>query len=144
MSLPFLIHLDTLFARTRSGHHGGMGLSPRISAQQILEFARDREVTLAVPDLHGAAALTRHLGEVLGQAGRPVVFLGDYVDCRESGQDYSSMETIELLLSFRAQHPDWVFLRGNHELMLLEDLDRPEGDERVYELEAGPMSALVE
>ena len=70
---------------------------------------------LAVGDIHGCLApLERLLGEVCPRAEDRVVFLGDYID---RGPD--SAGVVELLLSFAAKHPQTIFLRGNHEQMLL-------------------------
>lgn len=97
----------------------------RVSSEKIIEFIQGRRLTLAVPDIHGAVELLRHVEQVLLRCERPVVFLGDYVDCRHEGSDYSSIQTIEHLCGLKSRHPDWVFLVGNHEQMLLQTLAEP-------------------
>ena len=73
----------------------------------------------AVGDIHGRKAevevLLAHLeqGEKLGKDDI-VIFIGDYVD---RGQE--SREVVDLLIRFKARHPHTIFLRGNHEDMLL-------------------------
>ncbi len=75
----------------------------------------------AIGDLHGCAAelevLLAHLG---AGADDTVIFLGDYVD---RGPDVRSL--IERLIRLRTEHPQAVFLRGNHEDMLLAYLGLP-------------------
>ncbi len=70
---------------------------------------------IAVGDIHGQS---RQLVELIAQI-RPCdddlfVFLGDYID---RGAD--SPQVIDLLLAFQRQYPRSMFLRGNHEQMLL-------------------------
>jgi serine/threonine protein phosphatase 1 len=48
----------------------------------------------------------------------PAVFLGDYVD-----RGWNSAKTVDALIAAQSAHPDWVFLKGNHELMNEEILD---------------------
>lgn len=71
---------------------------------------------IAIGDIHGC---TRQLQTLLARLPlRPedvVVFLGDYVD---RGPDTPG--TIETLRAFARQHPRCVFLRGNHDAMLLD------------------------
>lgn len=72
----------------------------------------------AIGDIHGCRGL---LDALLGQLrltpGDRMVFLGDYVD---RGPD--SRGVIERLLQLRQAYPETVFLRGNHEQMLLDTL----------------------
>lgn len=76
--------------------------------------------TLAIGDVHGCCgALTSLLGAVLPRAGDLVVFLGDYID---RGPD--SRGVIDLLLRLQTECAT-VFLRGNHEAMILQARDDP-------------------
>lgn len=43
------------------------------------------------------------------------IFLGDYVD-----RGPSALETLRILIEAKENHPDWIFLRGNHYQMLLD------------------------
>jgi serine/threonine protein phosphatase 1 len=73
---------------------------------------------IAFGDIHGcyhAAEAAVRLAEKL-KAG--AVFLGDYIDRGPSG-----MKTILALIKARRAHPDWIFLRGNHEQMLMDLID---------------------
>lgn len=75
---------------------------------------------IAIGDVHGCSAsleaLVRKLdpGEL---ARRRIVFVGDYID---RGPD--SRGVVDFLLEFREDH-DCVFLRGNHEQMLLQGIE---------------------
>jgi len=82
----------------------------------------------AIGDVHGRADL---LGRLLVQirhdaaAADPdtaatLIFLGDYVD-----RGFQSREVIDLLLSDACGALETVFLRGNHELAMLEFLNDP-------------------
>jgi serine/threonine protein phosphatase 1 len=73
----------------------------------------------AVGDVHGCARTLAALLDRIGP-GRDdtVVFVGDYVD---RGPD--SRGTIDHLIAL-ASHTDAVFLRGNHEALLLSSYDR--------------------
>lgn len=73
---------------------------------------------LAVGDIHGCR---RQLAELLDRvgptAGDRLVFLGDYVD---RGPD--SAGVVDDLIALRERFPETIFLRGNHEQMLLDVL----------------------
>src|SRR5579862_7140904 len=70
---------------------------------------------LAVGDIHGCdTALSMLLDAVQLRAGDVLVFLGDYID-RGPG----SRQVIEKLLSLESVCSP-VFLRGNHEVMILD------------------------
>jgi serine/threonine protein phosphatase 1 len=70
--------------------------------------------TLAIGDIHGCnTALTRLLREVKPTAGDQLVFAGDYIDGGPS-----SRQVIETLLELKKTCSP-VFLRGNHEVMIL-------------------------
>ena len=75
----------------------------------------------AIGDIHGKQRMLAHalayLRQNLGDGDR-AVFLGDYID---RGED--SRSVLEELLAFRDDYPDTIFLRGNHEQMLLDALD---------------------
>lgn len=72
----------------------------------------------AIGDIHGCdEKLARALEYLKGRA-RPdetVVFLGDYID---RGKD--SRRVIEMLIEWKHGHPKTVFLRGNHEQLILD------------------------
>ncbi|MEZ4601506.1 MAG: metallophosphoesterase family protein [Syntrophotaleaceae bacterium] len=73
---------------------------------------------LAVGDIHGQLSLLRDLLRQVDPAqGDQLVFLGDYID---RGPD--SKGVINFLLELRQQFPGIVFLKGNHEAMLLDYL----------------------
>ena len=71
--------------------------------------------TIIIGDIHGCRSeLERLLDRLAPTQDETLVFLGDYVD---RGPD--SPGVIARLLQLRAERPDTVFLRGNHDEMLL-------------------------
>ncbi len=78
----------------------------------------------AIGDIHGQHTMLRALLDELNRL--PVkeedtlVFIGDYID---RGED--SRAVIETLLELKEQHRDTVFLRGNHEQLMLSALEGP-------------------
>ncbi|TYO98942.1 serine/threonine protein phosphatase 1 [Geothermobacter ehrlichii] len=91
---------------------------------------------LAVGDIHGChELLLRLLAEVRPRPDDRLIFLGDYID---RGRD--SRQVIETLLELRKRLPATVFLRGNHEQMLLDYLD---GHERLLFLANGGATTLA-
>lgn len=86
----------------------------------------------AVGDVHGCSDLLDALlslirADAAGVASR-LVFLGDYVD---RGPD--SKGVVDRLLAVRAQAPETVFLKGNHEQAMLDFLERPDlGEEWLH------------
>ncbi len=78
----------------------------------------------AIGDIHGQQTMLlemlRVLREVPLREEDLVVFLGDYID---RGED--SKAVIETLIEFRRERPDTIFLRGNHEQLMLEARDGP-------------------
>jgi len=75
----------------------------------------------AIGDIHGCAdELDAMLKTIAPAAGDTVVFVGDYVDRGPSARD-----VIELALDFEKQQAECVFLKGNHEDMMLSFLGFP-------------------
>lgn len=71
---------------------------------------------IAVGDIHGQLAKLEQLLEQVRPADSDLwVFLGDYID---RGSD--SAGVIAALIAFARQYPQSVFLRGNHEQMMLD------------------------
>lgn len=71
--------------------------------------------TFAIGDIHGChAALTTLLKQIQPAAGDSLIFLGDYID-----RGPKSREVLETLLELKKLCSP-VFLRGNHEVMILE------------------------
>ena len=73
----------------------------------------------AVGDIHGKVTMLRQMLDQLRaqplQEDDTVVFLGDYID---RGED--SRGVIDTLLAFREEHARTIFLRGNHEQLMLD------------------------
>ena len=71
--------------------------------------------TLAIGDIHGChEALKTLLAYVQPGKTDQLVFLGDYID-----RGPNSRAVLQTLLEFGRQHP-CIFLRGNHEVMILD------------------------
>jgi serine/threonine protein phosphatase 1 len=92
--------------------------------------------TLAIGDIHGAsAALDALLAAVRPKASDRLVFLGDYVD---RGPD--SAGVLRRLLDIHSTVPNSVFLRGNHELMMMNSR-HSQGERRCW-LSVGGVQCL--
>lgn len=73
---------------------------------------------LAIGDIHGCHSALVQLIELIQPTGDDrVVFLGDYVD-----RGPHSREVLDYLLDFRQHHPSAIFLRGNHDQLMLDAL----------------------
>lgn len=103
-------------------------LRPRADPQvRAPPRAPERQVVVAIGDIHGRAdLLARLLQEIsldpaVGAGAATLVFVGDYVD---RGPD--SRGVVDQLLSLRGRGlGEVVFLRGNHDRMLLDFLADP-------------------
>ncbi len=69
----------------------------------------------AIGDIHGCADKLAALMEKIpiDYANDILVFIGDYID-----RGPSSFEVVDYLVDLKRDHPDIVFLKGNHEDML--------------------------
>jgi serine/threonine protein phosphatase 1 len=77
----------------------------------------------AIGDIHGQISMLNALLDMLHEEGfepgrDTLLFLGDYID---RGED--SRATVERMLEIQREYPDTIFLRGNHEQMLLDARD---------------------
>ena len=76
---------------------------------------------LAIGDIHGCAEeLATMLKAIAPASGDTIVFIGDYVDRGPSAHD-----AIEVLLTVESSGAQAVFLKGNHEDMMLSFLGLP-------------------
>jgi serine/threonine protein phosphatase 1 len=94
------------------------------------------ERIFAVGDIHGCfEKLLNLLARVpLDWSCDRLVFMGDYID-----RGPHSYEVVEYLIGLQEQHPDIVFLKGNHEQMLADYL---EGRDRMLYLYNGGQQTL--
>jgi serine/threonine protein phosphatase 1 len=104
---------------------------------QFREIPEHRDRFYAVGDIHGCLPELEVLLQFLALSEKLatrdiVVFIGDYID---RGPD--SKGVVELLLKFKAQYPLAIFLRGNHEDMLLSYLGKGGRDGGAYLLNGG-------
>ena len=92
---------------------------------------------LAIGDIHGYRnKLNDLLGIVRPTATDQVIFIGDYID---RGPD--SRGVISRLIAFGQEFPQTVFIRGNHEEMLLDLIYNPEdGDEEFFQRNGGEVT----
>jgi serine/threonine protein phosphatase 1 len=83
------------------------------------------ETFYAIGDIHGCTSLITKILEKIDpprQSNCPIIFLGDYVD---RGDDAAG--TLEQLSNLSLDCTErYIFLRGNHEQMLLDFLDLPQ------------------
>ncbi len=85
---------------------------------------------VAIGDIHGCAnSLADLLDKLKPHSGSLFVFIGDYID---RGPD--SRRVFDLCLEF-SEKEECVFLRGNHEAMMLEALDA--GDDFMWKYNGG-------
>ncbi|MEK7264718.1 MAG: metallophosphoesterase family protein [Pseudomonadota bacterium] len=92
----------------------------------------DGERVYAIGDVHGCDGLLAALLALIDKDGAGansrLILLGDYVD-RGPG----SRAVIDLLLTLKAERPEPVFLKGNHEQAMLDFLEAPErGEEWLH------------
>src|SRR5581483_4017466 len=72
----------------------------------------------AIADIHGCPQeLSAMLRQIDAGSSDTVIFVGDYVDRGPSARD-----VIDLLIEFKREHPGAIFLKGNHEDMMLDFL----------------------
>lgn len=99
----------------------------------------------AIGDIHGHfAELTGLMDTLIEEAGlRPeadtVVFLGDYVDGGPA-----TRQVVDQLIAWQAAYPHWVFLKGNHEDLMLDALvynNRTYGDYYLWWNQGGRATA---
>lgn len=90
----------------------------------------DKQKYIAIGDIHGCAATMKVLIKELAPFyDRTFVFVGDYID-----RGPNSREVINFLLDFQ-EKVDCVFLRGNHEQMMLDALRG--GDRQLWLMNGG-------
>ena len=93
----------------------------------------------AIGDIHGCREELDDLLTIIAEeesgAERQLIFLGDYVD---RGPD--SHGVLERLIELKRSEPDAVFLKGNHEAIMLDFLDDP--DESYHWLDWGGQETL--
>jgi len=66
-------------------------------------------------DIHGCYKAAEAAVLLAEKENATAIFLGDYVD---RGPD--SIRTLEILIKAKKDNPNWIFLRGNHDQMLLD------------------------
>jgi serine/threonine protein phosphatase 1 len=74
---------------------------------------------IAFGDIHGCYQAAQTAISLAEDIQAQAIFLGDYVD-----RGKSAVKTVNLLIEAKAKHSGWVFLRGNHDQMLLSLIDK--------------------
>jgi serine/threonine protein phosphatase 1 len=94
------------------------------------------QTVFAIGDIHGCYDKLLNLLERLpiDWSADQLVFMGDYID-----RGPKSFEVVDYLIVLKAQHPDIVFLKGNHEQMLEDYLS---GKDRITYLYNGGQQTL--
>jgi len=86
---------------------------------------------IAFGDIHGCIGAATTAIRIAEEMNCKAVFLGDYVD-----RGSNSIGVLETIAQARVNHPEWIFLAGNHDVMLLDLIAgkrHPEQfDERTY------------
>jgi serine/threonine protein phosphatase 1 len=70
---------------------------------------------IAFGDIHGCYEAAERAVQLAEELKAKAIFLGDYVD-----RGPSAVKTLRVLIRAKENHPDWIFLRGNHDQMLLD------------------------
>lgn len=70
---------------------------------------------IAFGDIHGHYKAALKAVQLAEENQAQAIFLGDYVD-----RGPSALETLRILIEAKQNHPEWIFLRGNHDQMLLD------------------------
>ena len=93
----------------------------RARAAESQASGTSRGRLFAIGDIHGCVdELTAMLSTIAPVRGDTVVFVGDYVDRGPAARD-----VVEVLLELRRGSAEYVFLKGNHEDMMLSFLGLP-------------------
>jgi len=104
----------------------------------VAENFPDHSRLLAVGDIHGYADKLAELLDIVKPTEQDkVVFIGDYID---RGPD--SRGVIEQLVAFKQEFPDTVFLRGNHEQMLINWVEQEDSSSREMFLMNGGQATI--
>jgi len=70
---------------------------------------------IAFGDIHGCFQAATTAVRLAKEFNAKAIFLGDYVD-----RGPSAIQTLRILIEAKQNDPDWIFLRGNHDQMLLD------------------------
>src|ERR1035438_611347 len=73
---------------------------------------------IAIGDIHGEVTQLKTMIQVLIDKkliNETIIFLGDYIDRGEN-----SVATLNYLIHLRKKYPSFIFLKGNHEEMLID------------------------
>lgn len=74
---------------------------------------------IAFGDIHGCFKAAARAVQLAEENSAQAIFLGDYVD-----RGPSAIQTLRILNEAKKKHNDWIFLRGNHDQMLLDLINK--------------------
>lgn len=101
-----------------------------MSTKTVYPLEYDSQRVYVIGDVHGCAqelgTILSHVMEV-ASGSDTIIFIGDYID-----RGPSSSSVIDIALELKANHERTVFLKGNHEAMLLDYLDKPRSIESRF------------
>jgi serine/threonine protein phosphatase 1 len=75
----------------------------------------NNQLILAFGDIHGCFKAAETAVNIAEEKNAQAIFLGDYID-----RGPSAVKTLHVLIQAKKNHPDWIFLRGNHDQMLID------------------------
>jgi len=78
-----------------------------------------KERLIAFGDIHGCYEAAKKAIKIAEDIGGLAIFLGDYID-----RGPLSIKTLQLLIEAKQNFPHWIFLRGNHDQMLLDLIEK--------------------
>nr|WP_287935661.1 metallophosphoesterase [Algoriphagus sp.] len=76
------------------------------------------DLIIAFGDIHGCFQAAAKAVEISEELDTKAIFLSDYVD-----RGPSAVKTLQILIDAKMKHPDWIYIRGNHDQMLLDLID---------------------
>ena len=91
------------------------------SKKKLFSSSNDNGRLFAIGDIHGCVdELSTMINAIAPARGDTVVFVGDYIDRGPAARD-----VLELLIELNQGAAEYVFLKGNHEDMMLSFLGLP-------------------
>jgi serine/threonine protein phosphatase 1 len=75
----------------------------------------NNQLIFAFGDIHGCFKAAETAVKVAEGKNAQAIFLGDYID-----RGPSAVKTLHVLMQAKQKHSDWIFLRGNHDQMLID------------------------
>lgn len=90
---------------------------------------------IAFGDIHGCYKAAETAVKLAKDNNALAIFLGDYVD-----RGLYSIKTLEVLIEAKKRNPEWIFLRGNHDQMLLDLIFEKQKPNSIFDVISGKTS----